>query len=218
MKDIAIKDLAIYGAGDNSKEIFLVIKAINEVKLRWNFIGFFDDGIRPGKVNRYGDVIGDINTLNKWKTELDLVISIYTPKIIEEIVNKISNPLISFPNIIAPNVHFFDYDAVEIGRGNIFVFGSRVSCDVEIGDFNLISAFVALGHDVKIGDFNVLGPSTRISGRTKVGNTNYFGVQSIVLQGIQIGDSTRIGVNSTVIKNTENGFLYYGNPAKRISL
>jgi len=213
-----MKDIAIYGAGGYGKEIYLVLRAINEVKPTWNFIGFFDDGIKPGKVNRYGDVIGDINTLNDWKDKLEIVISISSPKIIEKLVNKISNPLISFPNIIAPNVHFFDLEAVNLGKGNVFFFGSRLSCDITIGNFNIISAFVALGHDVFLGNYNVLGPSVRISGNTKIGNANYFGVQSIVLQGLKIGDYTRIGVNSTIIKNTEDGFLYFGNPAKRISL
>ena len=213
-----MKDIAIYGAGGNSKEIYLILKAINQIKLTWNFIGFFDDGIKPGKVNRYGDVIGDINTLNDWGTKLNIVFSIYTPKIMEEIVQKILNSNINFPNIIAPNVHFFDREAVAMGNGNVFMFGSRVSCDVKIGDFNFFGAQSALGHDVKVGDFNVLGPSARISGTTNIGKANFFGLQSMVLQGLEIGNYTKIGVNSTIIKNTKDGYLYFGNPAKRISL
>ena len=213
-----MRDIAIYGAGGYGKEVYLVIKAINDKTPTWNFIGFFDDGINPGKANRYGNVIGNMDVLNAWKTELDLVISISSPEIIEKIVKRINNKLIKFPNLIAPNVHFFDPDAVEMGEGNIFFFGCRFSCDIVIGNFNIFSAFVAIGHDVSIGNYNVLGPSTRISGNSNVGDTNYFGVQSIVLQGLTIGKNTRIGVNSTIIRDTEDGYLYFGNPAKRISL
>jgi acetyltransferase-like isoleucine patch superfamily enzyme len=69
-----------------------------------------------------------------------------------------------------------------------------------------------------MGSFNILSPSTRISGDCTVGDENFFGVQAIVLQGKKIGNNTRIGANSVVMRDTKDGFLYFGNPAKKIVL
>jgi len=213
-----MKKIVIYGAGGFGREIACLINSINNRKKTWELIGFIDDALDKENKNKYGKVLGNIDFLNKYSDDLAVVISISNPQLINELVSKIKNPQIYFPNLIAPNVNFFDFETFNVGKGNVIFFGCRISCDVKIGNFNLFNGQVALGHDVSIGDFNVLGPSARISGNTSVGNLNFFGLQSIVLQGLKIGNNTRIGVNSSVIKNTENDFLYFGNPAKRISL
>jgi acetyltransferase-like isoleucine patch superfamily enzyme len=80
----------------------------------------------------------------------------------------------------------------------------------------VINGAVSFGHDVQIGNFNVFGPSTRISGKCVIGNENNFGVQSLVLQGVKIGNNTRIGLATVIIRNTQDGKLYFGNPAKKM--
>jgi len=213
-----MKDLLIYGAGGFGREIACLINTINRVKVQWNLLGFIDDGIQPGENNRYGSVLGGLSKLNTFPNNVAVVFSIASPDILHSLVSSITNPLVTFPNIIAPNVNIFDQEAFSIGKGNVLFFGSRISCDVQIGDFNLFNGFVSLGHDVTMGSFNVLGPSTRVSGNSTVGDSNFFGVQSIVLQGMKIGDHTRIGPNSVVIRNTKSNSLYYGNPAKLVKL
>jgi len=213
-----ITDLLIYGAGGFGREIACLIKAINIVNHQWNLIGFIDDGIEPDENNRYGTVLGGLSFLNSYSKKVAVVFSIASPDILQSLVSSITNPFITYPNIIAPNVNIFDEEAFSIGKGNVLFFGCRVSCDVQIGDFNLFNGFVSLGHDVTMGSFNVLGPSTRVSGNSTVGNNNFFGIQSIVLQGLKIGDHTRIGPNSVIIRNTNNNSLYYGNPAKRVKM
>ncbi len=213
-----MSDLLIYGAGGFGREIACLIKAINKDNQKWNLLGFIDDGIEPGFNNRYGTVLGGISMLNCFPNHVAVVFSIASPSILKSLVSSITNPLVTFPNIIAPNVNIFDHDSFSIGKGNVLFFGCRISCDIKIGDFNLFNGFVSLGHDVSMGSFNVLGPSTRVSGNATVGDSNFFGVQSIVLQGLKIGDHTRIGPNSVIIRNTKNNSLYYGNPAKRVKM
>ena len=205
--------LLIYGAGGFGREIACLINAINKVEEQWNLIGFIDDGIEPGEKNRYGNVLGGLSFLNAFPEKVAVVLSIADSSVLQKLVDSITNPLVYFPNIIAPNVTIFDDAAFFAGKGNILFFGCRISCDVTIGDFNLFNGFVSLGHDVTMGSFNVLGPSTRVSGTVTVGDSNFFGVQSIVLQGLTIGDKTRIGANSVVIRNTKSNCFYYGNPA-----
>jgi sugar O-acyltransferase (sialic acid O-acetyltransferase NeuD family) len=212
-----MKDIAIYGAGGFGREIACLLKQINEIKPLWNMIGFFDDDDKV-RDNRYGKVLGNLKKLNEWDKPLSVVLAIATPAYLENLVKSIANPLINFPNIMAPNVNVFDKDAFTIGKGNLIFLGCRLSCDVSIGDFNLFNGAVSLGHDVKMGSFNVLQPSTRISGDCTVGDKNFFGVQSIVLQGVKIGINTRIGALSVVMRNTKDDSLYFGNPAKKMKL
>ncbi len=211
-----MKNIAIYGFGGFGREVACLLKKMNETIPTWNLIGFIDDRVEVGTENRYGKVLGGIDFVNNYPSELNVVISIANPHIIKKLVSQIINPFIVFPNIIAPNVNIFDTEAINMGRGNLVFWGCRLSCDVRIGDFNLINGAVSLGHDVNLGNFNVLGPSTRLSGNCIVGEENQFGVGSIVLQGIKIGNNTKIGIGSVIIRNTKDNAFYFGNPAKGI--
>lgn len=213
-----MKDIAIYGAGGFGREIACLLNAINKEQPTWNLIGFFDDGMPKGAGNKYGPILGGINELNSWEKDLNVIFSIASPNILQSIVSKVNNKNIHFPNIAAPNVNFLDDETLKIGQGNLFFFGTRISCGVTIGDFNLMNGFVSLGHDVSLGNFNVLGPMVRLSGNCAVGDLNFFGVQSIVLQGLKIGNKTRIGANSVIIRNTKDENLYLGNPATRLKI
>jgi len=213
-----MEDIVIYGAGGFGREIACLLNAINKIAPQWNLIGFIDDGVSAGTSNRFGKVLGNLAFLNKYPQQLAVIISVANPTILQKIAVTITNTNIYFPNIIAPNVNIFDNESFTIGKGNLIFFGCKVSCDVSMGDFNLLNGAVSLGHDVKLGNCNVLGPSTRISGNTSVGDQNFFGVQAIVLQGLKIGNETRIGANSVIMRNTKDHTLYHGNPAKKIQL
>ncbi len=211
-----MRNLVIYGAGGFGKEIASLIKVINQSKPTWNLKGFIDDGLKEGTSNRYGAVLGNGGYLNIYLNPLDVIIAIANPQLRAEIVNRIKNPQISWPNLIAPDVKFLDQHSIKIGQGNILFYSCRISCDVIIGDFNLMNSIVSLGHDTKIGNYNVMMPNTRISGESVVGDCNYFGVNSLMLQGLKVGNNTRIGAASVIMRKTKDNFLYFGNPAQRI--
>lgn len=215
-----MKDIAIFGAGGFGREVACLINRINEDKPIWNLIGFFDDdeSLKGKMISHFGTCLGNTEDLNKYDKELSIVISVGSPKAVKAIANKIINPNIDFPNIIAPSVNFLDIDTVKIGKGNIFCMNCMISCDVTIGDFNLFNGHIPIGHDVKIGNYNVIMPSVNISGGVEMGETNFLGVQSVVLQYIKIGNEVRVGANSVIMRNTKDGFLYLGNPAKKIEL
>ena len=211
-----MKDIAIYGAGGYGREVACLINAINGVKKEWNFIGFFDDGLPVGYKNDYGTIIGGISELNHFPHKLSIAMAIAHSATLESIVKKISNLKIEFPNIIAPDILFFDKNTVLMGHGNIIGFKSLISCNVRIGNFNRLNIDIIIGHDVAIGNFNMFNPSSRISGEVTVGNCNFFGVSSIVLQQKQIGNYTTVGANSVIIKRTKDNATYIGNPAIKL--
>lgn len=211
-----MKDLVIYGFGGFGREMACIIKEINRNEPTWNLLGFIDDGYMAGERNKYGEVLGEIDFLNCYQSELSVIMAIGSPLVVKKLVSKIQNDKIVFPNIIAPSAYFYDRETLKLGLGNIITAGSRISCDVNLGNFNVLNSGCYLGHDVRIGNYNLLEPETRLSGGTVVGDHNFFGTRSAVLQYMKIGDNTRIGAFSLIIRNTQSGYLYMGNPAKRI--
>lgn len=216
-----MKDIAIFGAGGFGREVACLIKRINESldEPRWNFIGFFDDNeALKGTQNEYGRVIGGRKELNQWDTPLDIAIAIGSPKVLKLVAEDITNPLIDFPNVIAPGVTWLDKNNVRIGNGNIICSGCLISCNVTIGDFNVFNGYIPVGHDARIGKYNVIMPSCNISGGVEFGDCNFMGVKSAVLQYLKIGNNTRIGAGSVVMRNTKDGYLYIGIPAQKLDI
>lgn len=214
-----MKKIAIYGAGGFGKEVACIIQKINEKNPVWKIAGFFDDGVPAGtQISHFGKVLGNMAALNAWPEPLSLVFAIGSPKILQLLVGKITNTLISFPNIIHPEVSFADAQSFKMGKGNLVTRGCSFSCDVTIGDFNQFNSISALAHDSVVGSYNVFMPLVRISGEAKIGDANFFGIGAVVLQQIRIGNQTRIGAGSFVMTKTKDGCLYMGNPALKTNL
>ncbi len=219
IKNNKMKDILIYGASGYGREIACLINRINEKERTWNILGFIDDNQSSwGKVLTYGKILGGIQTLNEWNSPVSVVFAIATPKVIQLLVSKVTNPNVNYPNIIDPEVCFLDKNSFSIGKGNIIGYRCRFSCDVQIGDFNILVNDSTFGHDVKIGSYNVLFPESRLSGMVVVGDANSFGMKSGVVQGMKIGSNTKIGAGSIIMRNTKDGLFYLGNPAKVINI
>lgn len=219
MSEAQTRDIAIYGAGGYGNEVACLIQRINESAPanapQWNFVGFFDDGVPAGTRTAYGEVLGGLDALNAFPRALAVAIAIASPKALSTLPQKITNPHVSFPTLIAPGTIFLDRDSVTLGRGNIIGWRSFISCNVTIGDFNIFVGVFSAGHDAQIGNGNAFFPEARLSGHCTVGNANFFGMRTAVLQGVKIGSDTRVGAGAFVMHKTKDGFLYLGNPARR---
>lgn len=208
-------DIAIYGAGGLGKEVACLIEHLNVYRPTWNLIGFFDDGIKPNtSISRYGHVLGNMQTLNAYANNLAIAIAIGNPQIAHAIVSRISNPHISFPNLIYPDLWMADKQTLFIGKGNIIGGACTLSCNVQIGDFNIFNGFVNIGHDVHISNFNAFMPGCRISGEVHIGEKNLLGAGSFVLQQIHIGNNIKLAPGAYLFTHPKDGATYIGNPAK----
>jgi sugar O-acyltransferase (sialic acid O-acetyltransferase NeuD family) len=210
-----MKDIAIFGAGGLGREVATTIGRINRKKLTWNLIGFFDDGKDKGTpISHFGKVLGGVEDLNRIEQPLSVVIAIGSPNTIRCVREKITNPLLSYPNIIFEPFGLADPESFHLGEGNIIQGGCWMSVDVKIGNFNVLNGLDIIGHDVTVGDYNVIMPSVKISGEVTIGNGNLLGLSSIVLQQLKIGDNVRIGAGAVLMTKPKDGQLYIGNPAK----
>lgn len=215
--EISMKNIAIFGAGGFGREVACLINRINDKKSNtWNFIGFFDDDETiKGTQNEYGRVIGGMDILNQWEEPLSLVIALGNPVTLEQVVEKICNSKISYPNLIDPNVEFMDKGKVEMGVGNVICMRSTISTNIKFGNYNLLNVAVGIGHDASLGNYNVVMPNVNISGGVSIGNGNLFGVKSTVLQYLKVGDRVKVGANSLLMRNAKSDCLYFGSPAEK---
>lgn len=213
-----MKDILIYGYGGFGHEVACLIAQINARDPQWNVLGYIDDGVAIGTSCSYGKVLGNIDTLNTWDKPVSVAIAIGSPVHLESVSRSITNPLVDFPNLLAPNTFYFDEKAIKMGVGNIITFGCRFSCNVTIGNFNVLDGCVSLGHDVVIGSYNMMFPEVRISGQTIIGDKNYFGSRCFAAQCIKIGNANRFGAGSFILRKIKDAGLYMGNPAKKVSI
>lgn len=217
MKSKEIKRIAIYGAGGLGREVAGGIHRINkESDTQWEIVGFYDDNIPVGTpVSHYGEIIGNKDSLNAVDEPLALAIAVGDPRIRKLIYDSITNPNITYPNLIAPSFKVLDPETFKIGRGNIIQDNCSATCDVIIGNFNVFNGSDVMGHDDIIGDFNVLMPGVHLSGAVTVGNCNLLGVDSVVLQKVKIGDRVTLGAGSVLMTKPKDGSTYIGVPAKK---
>lgn len=212
-----IKKIAVYGAGGLGREVAGGINRINKAgKDNWEFVGFFDDNIPAGtQVSHFGKVLGGMDALNKLDEPMALAIAVGQPRTRKQIRESITNPNITFPNLIAPSFRILDPQTFSIGEGNIIQDNCSVTCDVKIGSFNVFNGSNVMGHDVKIGDFNVMMPGVHLSGAVQVNDCNLLGVDSVVLQRVKIGDNITLGAGSVLMTKPKDNCTYIGVPAKK---
>lgn len=211
-----MKEIAIYGAGGLGREVACLIRMINAESPTWKIIGFFDDGKEIGnEIPGFGPILGGINEVNKINQDLNIILSFGSPTTLKKIRERITNPNIKFPNIIAPDFFCADLNHFKIGEGNIITSRCSISTNITIGNFNLLNGNVGFGHDVRIGNYNVFMSDTRISGEVRIGNECLFGSGSFVKQEIKIPDCVTLGPLSPLLTNPKANSIYIGNPAKR---
>ena len=211
------KKIAIYGAGGFGREMAGAINRINLAgKDQWEIVGFYDDNKPIGtEVSHYGKVLGGINELNAVTEPQALTIAVGNPSSRKRIFESITNQNISFPNIIAPSFKVLDPETFKIGFGNIIQDNCSATCDVTIGNFNVLNGSDILGHDDAIGNFNVLMPGVHLSGEVSIGDCNLLGVDSVVLQQIKIGNNITLGAGSVLMTKPKDNCTYIGVPAKK---
>lgn len=211
-----MKNLAIFGVGGFGREVLTIIRAINNVKPEWNFVGFFDDGFEVGTIVNGYEVLGGVNELNAWAEPLSVVIAIGTPQIKQTIISKLSSSNLDFPTIVHPTVVIGDSNYVKIGKGCIICAGTIITTNIEIHDFVILNLACTVGHDTVIEKYSAFMPSVNISGEVLIGEGVYVGTGARIINQISIGKNTIVGAGAVVVRDLPPNCTAVGLPAKVI--
>lgn len=68
----------------------------------------------------------------------------------------------------------------------------------------------------RITEENASGVILGASGKVRIGDNVFIGMNTIILRNVSIGDNVIIGAGSIVVRGCEGGWVYAGNPAKKI--
>jgi len=212
-----VKKVYIIGAGGAAKEIYLLIKEINEIKPTFDFKGFVDLSLnlflQIGKTKF--DIINEFDFFKNLNNEVAIIFGLADTNKLEKIVERYKqNKNFEFPNLVHPSVKLDE--SVSMGMGNIISCQCVFTVETTLNSFNYINRGVHIGHDCSIGSFNVVNPCAVISGGVKIGNENLIGTNATILQYLKIGARNKIGAGAVVTKDVQNDSCMIGTPAKKI--
>jgi sugar O-acyltransferase (sialic acid O-acetyltransferase NeuD family) len=210
-----MKKIAIFGAGGFGREVLMLIDQINQINHQFDFVGFYDDGLKKGSMVAGFPVLGGVSDLSKIAEELYLVISIADPSVKRKLLSSFENHFVLFPTLIHPSCCIGSSN-VTIGNGTIICAGSIVTVDVVIGEHVIINLSCTIGHDTQIGSFSSLMPAVNISGEVIIGEGAYFGTGAKVINLVNIGSDVIVGAGAVVTKELPSNCTAVGIPAKPI--
>lgn len=105
---------------------------------------------------------------------------------------------------------------VKYGVGCIFLAGSRIHCDVKIGNYVVVQPYAIIGHDVKVGDWCHINAFADCGGASIIGNGVTLHTHSFVLPKCKISDNVTLGACSVALKDIDEGKTIFGVPAREI--
>lgn len=193
----------------------MLIDQINEQAPTYEFIGFFDDGEPKGKLINGFPVLGGKAELNSYEGALCVAYAIGNPATKKKIVDSITNPGISAPTLIHPNV-CIGKDEVAIGEGCIICAGCVITVNIRIGNFVILNLGCTVGHDTVIEDHASFMPSVNISGEVLIKEGVYAGTGAKIINQLEIGLYTVVGAGAVVSKTLPDYCTAVGIPAKPI--
>lgn len=108
----------------------------------------------------------------------------------------------------------FVWRNVEIGE-NCFIFENNViQYCVKVGNNVIMWSGNHVGHRSAIKDNGFISSHVVVSGYCEVGENSFIGVNSCIADYLKIGKDCIIGAGAVVVKDTEEGKVYVGSPAK----
>ena len=211
-----MKNIVIVGAGGFGREVRLMINQINRNDKIYNFLGFYDDAFQKGQLIDSFKILGGVEDLISIKNEISVIIAIGEPRTKKKVVYLLlKNKLLSFPNIIHPNI-ILDKESLSLGIGNIICAGSILTINIKLKDFIIVNLMCSIGHDTIIDSYSSLMPGVNISGEVYVYECVYVGTGAKLINQLEIGSYTIIGAGAVVTKSLPVNCTAVGVPAKII--
>lgn len=213
-----MKKIVIYGAGGFGREVEMLIDDINKIQPEYEVVGYLDDSRRVGELINGIPILGGMEYLDMVEEPLCVAISIAEPTIKQKIVERITNPVVSFPTLIHPSCHVGKGELVRIGRGCIICAGNIITVNIDIKNFVILNLMCTVGHDTEIHDYCSFMPSVNVSGEVRIGKGVYVGTGAKIINQLEIGEKTVVGAGAVVSKSLPSNCTAVGVPAKIIKI
>lgn len=207
-----MKDLAIYGAGGFGRETALLIHQMNALENQWNFIGYYDDGLKKGSRIDGSPVLGSLEDLKLPRENASIVVAIADPVNRQSIVSKLAGLPIEFPSLFHPACQRGS-ESNQFGKGCILTAGVILTTNIALHDFVIVNLLTTIGHDVVAGSFTTIMPGCSISGNVKIGECSLIGSGVRILQNLTIGEHCKVGAGAVVTHDFQDHKTIIGVPA-----
>lgn len=208
--------LYIVATSGLAKETAQLADAICRATPFWDEIAYISqDSKEIGRKLPFGVVAGTDELLVAAAEPIDVAIGIGAPTARKRVVQTLMQyPHLRFPNLIHPKA-LVDPDCVRLGVGNMVAAGCVLTCDIEIGDFNLFNLNVTVGHDARIGSYNVFNPGCNLSGNIQIDSECLAGTGSQVLEKLRLASRCKLGAGAVLTKSCDvEGTVLTGVPAR----
>jgi sugar O-acyltransferase (sialic acid O-acetyltransferase NeuD family) len=214
---IVAVELLIIGSAGLAKETAQLARQIDPNNERWDRISYVAENLSSlGREMPYGEVRYTDAQLASLERSVDVAIGIGYPHPRRRVAQRLAaNPCFRFPNLVHPSVEI-DAKFTTLGRGNMVCKGVVLTCDIVIGEFNLLNWNVTVGHDTRIGSFCVVNPGCNVSGNVQLGDGCLLGTGCQVLEGLMIEAESTVGAGAVVIHSIEASGTYVGVPARLV--
>lgn len=209
--------IVIVGTGGLGREVCMLLLQLNQVRLQWQILGFYDDA-RPDQESIVGfPYLGTVQDLNNAAFPVHVAIGIGSCAAKADVVRRLFNPLLQFPVLVHPSVLIEDWQQIKLGAGTIICQNCILTTNITLGQHVFLNLACTVGHDAVVHDFCSLMPQVAVSGGVTLGRGVYLGTNSCVLQNLTIGSFTTVGAGAVVTKDLPSHCTAVGVPAKIIS-
>lgn len=206
---MAIK-VAIFGSGDQARVIHNILQESRQYE-----VGCFYS-LEPGQETLYGvpsiKQEPDFSNLEFDHGIIAIGDNFLRRKLAEEILAHKQG--FTFINAIHPSAIIST--TASIGHGNAIMTGAIICNEAKIENHSIINTGAKVDHDCLISSYTSIGPGVTLGGRCRVDSLTAVCIGSTVLNNISMGANALIGAGSVVTRNLEEGYMYYGTPAKPI--
>ena len=209
--------LVIVGCGGHGREIYGIIRAVNEADgEQWKVLGFVDDApshINAGRLDRIGaPFLGAVCELAALPPECRYVIGIGDPQVRARVAAGIGLGRMAAAPLIHPDATVGLDNRLAVG---VVIFaGARVTTNVRLGRHVHVNQNATVGHDTVLDDCVQVNPLAAVSGDCYVGEQTLIGTNAAVLQGLTIGEGARVGAGACVVRPVPAGATVKGVPAR----
>lgn len=218
--DSKIKNLVIIGNGGFGREVLELIRDINKSSSEYNILGFINNDVSSfGSYCNEVAVLGNESWIENYlltHEELYVAIGIGSPQIKRKIVSSLEHlgNKIKYPNLVHPSVIRGNY--ISLGVGNVITAGNILTCNITLGNHNMINLSCTVGHDSVFENFSVVSPRSVISGNTAIKEGAYLGTGCTIIEKKTIGRWSVVGGAALVNKDVPDNSTVVGVPASVI--